>query len=277
MEEPGIVPFSHFSFLDSLYDGKTHLLSASTASLKLVEACNTIIDSLIQNPRTAFDRYEPAEHFEFVSKAKRLILKDDSVRSYITQLLEELGLHPETVKAEGPRLRVVYPGQHEYAPAINAYTAHRDCWYSNSQSQINFWIPLHDVKPEETFSIFPSFFKTAVPNTSRGFNFDDFNSRGGFSCPQQTKFENSFPCPTHLRAEEVSERFCPAGEKGFILLFSGSHLHQTNSLQQDVLTEARLSIDFRVVPMNQHTAGIGAPNVDNESQGDATSTYNYFA
>ena len=59
---------------------------------------------------------------------------------------------------------------------------------------------------------------------------------------------------------------CRTGDN---LVFSGAHFHAT--LPQ-ATGRTRFSLDFRIVDLDDHAAGLGAPNVDNRSRGSALAT-----
>ena len=60
---------------------------------------------------------------------------------------------------------------------------------------------------------------------------------------------------------------CSAAEN---LVFSGAHLHAT--LPQ-ATGRARFSLDVRIVDLDDHARGLGAPNVDKRSRGSSLRDY----
>ena len=69
---------------------------------------------------------------------------------------------------------------------------------------------------------------------------------------------------------EVGEPFTFEAEAGSLLLFSAAHLHRTCAHSSG---RTRYSVDFRVVHLGEHAAGMGAPDVDNRSTGSALVDY----
>ena len=70
------------------------------------------------------------------------------------------------------RLRVSTHRGFENPKAAPIYYAHRDTWYSHPACQISWWIPLHDLPPEQTFVFFPDFLRQPVENNSGEFDYD---------------------------------------------------------------------------------------------------------
>ena len=133
---------------------------------------------------------------------------------------------------------------------------------------------MHDLRADETFVVYPDHFRRAVPNDSEVFDYDAWVAKGwslkiGW---QDLEAGRTARYPTVLGA------FDPGTEVGFScaraenLLFSGSHFHRTRPQSSGI---CRYSLDFRVVHLDDHAAGIGAPNVDNRSRGSALADYTH--
>jgi ectoine hydroxylase-related dioxygenase (phytanoyl-CoA dioxygenase family) len=151
--------------------------------------------------------------------------------------------------------------------AALAYTAHRDTWFGNPQAQVNFWMALHDVTREQSFSFHPSLFTQAVPNTSQGFSYDSWMGTRGW---QGMKSNAPADYPQPLATPEDAAKFSFAASAGEVIVFSAAQLHQT---MPNASGFTRFSIDFRAVHIGDHEAGLGAPNVDNGSKPEALKDY----
>jgi hypothetical protein len=169
------------------------------------------------------------------------------------------------------RLRAVAHDAHLLDEARSAFALHRDTWYANPSAQINWWIPLHRVTEEESFTIYPAFFDRPVRNDSGDFDYDQFKAAIGWQGLGTPRAE---PAPTfYPRALEPVERRDArsiAMDRGEILIFSAAHLHQTCPNRSG---RTRFSVDFRVVDLADHAAGRGAPSVDDRSKGSALGDY----
>jgi ectoine hydroxylase-related dioxygenase (phytanoyl-CoA dioxygenase family) len=170
------------------------------------------------------------------------------------------------------RLRVVPHRGFENPRAAPIYYAHRDTWYAHSQAEITWWVPLHDVTQEETFVFYPDYFAVPVGNNSEEFDHDQWVAQG---TSLKIGWQNREAGRTYLYPGQVGElnpgrEWALSARAGEVVLFSGAHFHQT---RQNTTGRTRFSLDFRTVHLDDHNAGIGAPNVDNRSRGSAVRDY----
>ena len=147
------------------------------------------------------------------------------------------------------------------------FYGHRDTWYANPQVMLTWWIPLHDVAPEETFEFMPAAFATAVKNDSEIFDFDAWVRSGqekriGWQDPRTGQTERY----SQLQESPPGRRVPFAAHAGDVLLFAAQHLHQT---RPNTTGRTRFSIDFRTVHLGDHESGLGPVNVDNRSTGSS--------
>lgn len=176
------------------------------------------------------------------------------------------GQDPSTCAIDLPRLRAILHRGHEIPEAAAVYATHRDTWYANPQSQINWWIPLQAVTEEDSFSFFPELFDTPVQNSSERFDYREFAESVGW---QSAKGSSASVYPsTPAPPDSGAVRF--ACEEAGLLVFSAAQLHRTHPHASG---RTRFSIDFRTVFLDDHRNGIGAPNVDNRSTGSALEDY----
>ena len=151
------------------------------------------------------------------------------------------------------------------------YYGHRDTWYSNPQTMITWWIPLHDVTPDETFEFFPEEFSRPVANDSEVFDFDAWVREGQEKrIGWQNRDTGRTAAYPQLREPPRGRRIPVACRAGDVLLFSAQQLHQTRGNQTGL---SRLSLDFRTVHLGDHAGGIGPVNVDNRSTGSALAQF----
>ena len=93
--------------------------------------------------------------------------------------LETMGTSPDAaivsigaVAFDPLRLRIIQGGGHHNPAARAVYYPHRDTWYGHPQSLVVGWIPLDDLREEETFVFFPDYLRRAAPNDSEIFDYD---------------------------------------------------------------------------------------------------------
>ncbi len=165
------------------------------------------------------------------------------------------------------RLRGVAPGADNIPAAAAAFYAHRDVWYANPQSQINLWVPLHDVSRQNSFGFYPDLFDEPVENDSEGFDYGQFQAGGGFQSTARTLVH-----PRWLASDQPAPPYAVELRAGELLLFSAAHLHRSLPNRSGRI---RFSLDMRLVHRGDEAAGLGAPNCDNRSRGSVLGDYTW--
>jgi ectoine hydroxylase-related dioxygenase (phytanoyl-CoA dioxygenase family) len=144
-----------------------------------------------------------------------------------------------------------------------AHHPHRDTWYSAPLQQVNWWIPLYDICPENTIAFHPYYWEHAIRNGSSQFNYYQWNSLRK-NVAQHVRADTRF----QPKAEEPLDHLEPAIRlvvpKDGAVVFSGAQLHSTVPNTSGV---TRYSIDFRTVNFDDVTNHKGAPNIDSCPQG----------
>lgn len=183
------------------------------------------------------------------------------------RVLVEMGLAPGSIMLDQVRLRAVPRGLENVVAARPVFYPHRDTWYGNPRCQINVWIPLRAVNKLNSFRFFPHHFEHPIKNDSHLFCSTEFRELGGFGRVTRKASHQHFPRAL-VRAEGAS--WAVKLKPGGLLLFSGSHLHQT---LRNHYHQPRFSLDFRFYHIDHFRQGIGAPDPDNSSQGLLIDTF----
>jgi hypothetical protein len=218
----------------------------------------------------------PEEHFAKIGRVRAGLIAERSILRQVRAVMTSVGLDPDASAIDVPRLRANRHEGDANPAAAAAYTAHRDTWFGNPRAQINCWIPLHDVDSDETFAIYPAAFGAAVPNDSASFDYDVFRATVGFqglAGGGVSAHASETPPPIYPTTSQALDRLGElrfAARTGDVLLFSGAHLHRPLAHRSG---RTRFSVDFRVVHLADHAAGIGAPEVDGEARGSALVDY----
>ena len=253
-----------------IYSGKVFRIAATPASLSLVAAVEAALAAEFpgETPHRKLQFELPGDElFKRIGKLRAALLTDATIRERLFALLREQGFAATDNAVDLVRLRAVTHLGHENPLAAPAYTAHRDTWYANSQAQVNWWIPLHDVTEADTFAFYPNLFDKPVANNSGDFDYDEWMKTVGW---QSTSGKRAV-YPTADTADYDTADGVPfACNKGDIILFSAAHLHQTRKNASGL---TRFSIDFRSVNLVDEAEGKGAINVDNASHGSAVKDY----
>lgn len=255
--------------LRSLYEGALYLLPATAKSAQLSADVWQELRAEFGDiqPREAQFHLSADEFFVRTGRLRKLFYTTDRFHRQIGDVMNSLGFPPEDHAFDPIRLRTVTHEGHLNPAAQAIYYGHRDTWYSNPQSMITWWIPLHDVDSDETFEFFPDDFARPVANDSDVFDFDSWVEDGQ---EKRIGWQNRLTGTTagypQLREDPQGVRVPVECRAGDVLLFSGQHLHQT---RKNVTGRTRFSLDFRTVHLRDHDDGIGAENVDNRSTGSS--------
>ncbi|MEQ4721118.1 hypothetical protein [Nonomuraea sp. B19D2] len=243
-----------------IYRGDVFVYSPTRAALELVAFAKELIADAFgsRDPETAqFDM--PVEDFAaLLAELKPRFIHHPRSKSLLVQVMEELGFPLEQTYFDVPRLRTSTSNHYLDSGISYAYHAHRDCWYAAPFNQINWWLPIFEVVPENVFALHPRYFDRPLRNGSGGYEYGEWQRVSRPTAAQhihsdtreQPKPEEDFDPEPELRI---------VTEPGGMLLFSGAHLHSTVN---NTSGRTRFSIDFRCVNIDDVRARRAAPNVD---------------
>lgn len=259
---------------ERLYHGEVFLAEASAASRAMADDAEEALARILEldEPRLAHRELAPEVFFERMGKLRRHIYLGERFHEHIREVVRACGFDPAAVAFDPARIRVVLPGGHRNPRAAPVYYAHRDTWYAHPQSLIVWWIPLHDVAPEETFVFYPDRFDREVANDSEIFDYGDWVKDGpelkiGWQDKDSGKTAGY---PQALESRDPATGIGFSARRAQPLVFAGAHYHQTLPHDRD---KVRYSLDFRVVVLEDERAGRGAPNADNRSRGSCLDDY----
>ena len=254
--------------INRLYKGEVFLFSPNELLLKIADDINIELKTILNHhPRTAQFEMSNDDFFNKIGKLRKLFYTNNKYLNYVGDILKTFQWNTSHMVFDPMRLRTIQHNGHLNEAAKAIYHTHRDTWYSNPQCQITWWIPLHDVKLDETFQFYPQYFDKAVKNDSILFDHDswtatDKKKKIGWQ-DKKTGKEAIYPSLT----EKINrDGFGVECAKGSLLLFSGQHLHAT--LKQ-ATGKTRFSIDFRTVSLQHFNTEKSPENVDNASTGSS--------
>lgn len=248
-----------------LYSGDLVLFTTIPAVWDLVRHTRRWLSELFapHDPEHAHLHYTPAEIAEILAKWKPAFIHDAQSRDLVKAIIREVGFSPTETHYDVPKPRTAFPIDHLTTGIAFAFPWHRDTWYAAPAQQINWWLPIYDVRPDNAFMFDVGNFTTPVPNTSAGFDYYQLNTARLRTAEQVGRETQSRPeAPSHNPANPL----VPISGPGSLLLFSGSQLHATIP---NTSGRSRYSIDFRTVDRRDVTSGAGAQLVDVECTGTA--------
>lgn len=262
-------------FKEAVYAGDVFLNTQLVAARELCsfaqESITAAFDGETNHP--ALHTMMPVE--EFVSRVTRLkgqFTNSQRVKDLIREFTFEIGVDPEEYIFDVPRIRVVPNYDYLHAGVSYAYKPHRDTWYGSVDCQINTWMPVYTIEPEQTMMINPAYFDRPVQNTSAEWSLSDWiNTQRHKAKDNLTEEVRVHPVP--LDAIDTSAEMRIAGNTGDMLIFSGSHLHGTVANHTD---RTRFSVDFRLMHLADLHSKRGAINVDSACPDVGAGFKDYF-
>ncbi|MFG1705601.1 hypothetical protein ACFLIM_20630 [Nonomuraea sp. M3C6] len=243
-----------------IYRGDVFVHSPTGASLELVAFAKELIADAFgrRDPETAQFDMAVEDFAALLAELKPRFIHHPRSKALLVQVMEELGFPPEQTYFDVPRLRTSTSNHYLNSGISYAYHAHRDCWYAAPFNQINWWLPIFEVVPENVFALHPRYFDQPLRNGSGAYEYGEWQrvSRPAAAqhiysdTRQQPRPEEDFDPDPELRI---------VTEPGGMMIFSGAHLHSTVN---NTSGRTRFSIDFRCVNIEDVRARRGAPNVD---------------
>ena len=250
---------------EQLYNGALFLYSPSPAVRSLVTFTRELIEQAFhpRDPRTAQFELPVEEYAAILSKLKPLFIHHPRSKELVQAILREHGCDPEKTYFDVPRLRSSTSNDYLTTGIAYAFHPHRDTWYSAPHSQLNWWLPVYDITPDNGLAFHLKYFDTPLKNGSRNYDYYEWNRTSRASAAQHIKTDTRVqPKPE----EEVSldPQIRVVAPSGGITIFSGAQLHSSVPNNSGV---TRFSIDFRTVNIDDVNAKGGARNIDSECTG----------
>ncbi len=254
----------------SLYRGDIIILSPTSATRALIGLAREMLSEAFKphDPR-AIHKVQPAERTaEILAKLKPAFIHHPKCKSIIAEIMREHGVDTDKLYFDVPRMRSAYPSHYLSSGIAYAFHAHRDTWYSAPMCQINWWLPIYPLAPDNAMGFYPRYFDEPIANNSEIYNYYEWNQKSRATAAQHVKSDTREQPKAQQHLQPVTVRYLPP--PGGIILFSGAQLHET---VQNITDCARYSIDFRTVHLDDVMSRRGAPNVDSRCTGTTMRDY----
>jgi len=254
-----------------LYHGQLFVYSPTPGSLAFCDFAKEMVRQAFGSldPETAQFSMPVEEYAALLADLKPKFIHHPRSKECIQGLLRDLKCDLDKTYFDVPRLRTSTSDNYLTSGIAYAFHMHRDTWYSAPFSQINWWIPVYDLEPENTMAFHPRYWSQPVRNGSRDYNYTEWNRENRKDAAKHIKSDTR----KQPKAEEPIDpdpqiRFvAPAGS---ILMFSAAQMH---SSVPNTSGRTRISIDFRTVHLDDVVAHRGAPNIDSECTGTTMRDY----
>jgi hypothetical protein len=248
-----------------LYQGAIFFHAPCASAIKLCELARELVESAFAplDPRRVQDAMPPERSAEILSVLKPKFIHHPKAKELIRGMLTELGCDLDKTYFDVPRLRTAFPGDYLKTGIAYAFHPHRDTWYSAPFCQINWWMPVYPISPENCMAIHPYYWDHPLRNGSSQYNYFKWNLESRHNAAQHVKADTRVQ-PKPEEPVELDPQFRLLCEPGAVYQFSSAHLHST---VPNTAGLTRYSIDFRTVHLDDVWTRTGAPNIDSACTG----------
>lgn len=243
---------------DRIYGGDLIVFTRLGAVADLVDHVRAELAALFapRDPEAAHGELDRVEMAAILADWKPAFIHSTTSAKLVCDVIQEAGFSPDETYFDLPRPRTAFPVGHLTSGIAYAFPWHRDTWYAAPRQQINWWLPVYSLEPDNAMGFDLAQFAREVPNTSGEFDYYQNNRDRVETTQRPSEERQSRPGAfEHDALDEVVVLPPP----GAVLLFSGAHLHRSIP---NTSARARYSVDFRTVERSDVEAGVGAPAVD---------------
>ncbi|MEO7387491.1 MAG: hypothetical protein ABIX37_11190 [Gammaproteobacteria bacterium] len=254
-----------------LYAGDVFVYSPTAASLEFCEFARAMIRNSFasRDPELAQHEMPVAEFAALLAELKPRFIHHAESKRLIRAMLLEFGCSEVDTYFDVPRLRSSTSDGYLTTGIAYAFHPHRDTWYSAPFCQLNWWMPVFDVAPNNVMAFHPQHWTRPVANTSSGYDYQRWNATSRFNAAQHVGTDTrEQPKPLEPVAADPDLRV--VAPVGGVMIFSGAQLH---SSIPNTSGRTRYSIDFRTVHGGDAAAFAGAANIDSRCTGTSMPDY----
>ena len=280
-EQPGQESRMNSVFFDSamdeelrrerLYQGQIFVFSPRPSTLALCELARAMTEAAFKplDPRDAQHALPVEQYVAILADLKPKFIHHPRSKELIRQVLSEFDCELADTYFDVPRLTSATHGGYLTSGIAYAFHPHRDTWYSAPFCQLNWWLPVYDIAPENALAFHPRYWDQPLRNGSRRYNYAEWNRE---SCKRAAKHikEDTRDQPRPEEPVELDPQIrvvCPVGGA---ILFAAAQLHST---VPNTSGGTRFSVDFRTVSLGDLLDGAGAPNIDSACTGTTMGDY----
>ncbi|MBA2954236.1 hypothetical protein GON03_07875 [Nocardioides sp. MAH-18] len=255
----------------ALYSGDIFVHTHSPSIREFVSFTRAMIEDAFggRDPETVQYDMDVNEYAEVLGALKPAFIHHPESKTHLRAILEEHGADPELTYFDVPRLRTSTSDNYLTTGIAYAFHPHRDTWYSAPMMQLNWWLPIYDVTPDNVVAFHPRYFDRAVANGSERYNYYAWNRDSRAIAASQVG-EDTRDQPKPEEPIDLDPQIRPVPPVGGVMVFSGAQLH---SSVPNTSGRTRISVDFRVVHRGDVEAGRGAVNVDSHCTGTTMRDY----
>ena len=249
----------------SIYDGDLVVFTKLHSVRKFVDYTREQLTDLFRpyDPEHAHEHIDKVEMAKLLGSWKPRFIHSPTSQNLVCNIIREARFSPEGTHYDLPKPRTSFPIGHLTTGIAYAFPWHRDVWYAAPAQQVNWWLPVFELRADNCMVFDPPRFARAVTNTSKEFDYYQNNA---------ARLNTASQISNEQQVRPAAVDYAPVGElvlvpaPGEVMLFSGAQLHASipNSSGQ-----SRFSVDFRTVDVADLNAGRAAPRVDADCTGTA--------
>ncbi|MGQ0619550.1 MAG: hypothetical protein ACT4QA_06475 [Panacagrimonas sp.] len=255
---------------ERLFHGDLFIYSKSAATVTLIELARTLLEAAFapHDPRQVHRVLTPEAVAAILAELKPRFIHHPECKRLIPQIVAERGVDLDRLYFDVPRMRSAYPSDFLSSGIAYAFHPHRDTWYSAPMCQLNWWMPIYPLHPDNAMGFYPRYFAEPVRNNSEIYNYYEWNEKNRASAAQHVRQDTREQPKPQMEIDKVTLRALPP--PGGLIVFSGAQLHETVQNSSGI---GRYSIDFRTVHLDDVMARRGASNVDSRCTGTTMRDY----
>jgi hypothetical protein len=256
---------------EQLYNGQLMVYSATPSATALIEHARALCEEAFGDlhPTTAQYQMGVEEYAALLSDLKPRFIHHPTSKECIQGMMRELGCDADNTYFDVPRMRTSTSDNFLTSGIAYAFHPHRDTWYSAPMCQLNWWLPIYDVTPDNVMAFHPRYWSEPIKNSSSDYNYYEWNATARKDAAKFVK-KDTRKQPKPQEEVELDPQVRVVTPPGGVLVFSAAQLH---SSVPNTSGKTRFSIDFRTVNLEDVKSRNGAPNIDSECTGTTLRDY----
>ena len=254
-----------------LYAGALHVYSPRPGARALCDVARSMCEEAFapHHPTEAQHHLSVEDYNEVLKTLKPAFIHDRRCKEAIRQLLADLGCDLAKTYFDVPRLRTATSDDYLTSGLAYAFKPHRDTWYSPPQCQLNWWLPVYEVAPDNAMAFHLHYWDRPLRNSSAEFDYQAWNRTGRVAAHSQGKKDERRQSEA-LEPVDLDPQLRLVPQPDGLIVFSAAHLHST---VPNTSGRTRVSIDFRTVHLDELETNGGAPNLDSRCSGTTIDDY----
>jgi hypothetical protein len=255
-----------------LYAGELFVYSPTPSSKAFVELAARLCEEAFGplDPATAQYHLPVERYATILGELKPRFIHHPESRRLLAGVLADLGCALDQVYFDVPRMRSSTSDSYLTTGIAYAWHPHRDTWYSAPPCQLNWWTPIYPIESANAMAFHPRYYNRPVKNTSRAYNYYEWNEQHRGAHVARYVKEDPRPLPRASEPLELDPQIRLVVPPGALILFSGAQLH---SSVPNTSGKTRFSIDFRTVHRGDAAARRGAARCDEDCTGTTMRDY----